>query len=87
VVDLPTAFYVTAAQLLDAKGNALANIVGQFPVQVGAAAEHFSAVLAKGSPVTACVNQAIAALKADGTLDQATKEWLADKADAPIFGP
>ena len=87
VVDLPTAFYVTAAQLLDAKGNALANIVGQFPVQAGAAAEHFSAVLAKGSPVTACVNRAITALKADGTLDQTTKEWLADKADAPIIGP
>jgi polar amino acid transport system substrate-binding protein len=87
VVDLPTAFYATAAQITDAKGNGLANIVGQFPVQAGAAAEHFSAVLAKGNPLTACVNQAIAALKADGTLDQITKEWLADKASAPIFGP
>jgi len=87
VVDLPTAFYVTAAQITDAKGNALANIVGQFPVQAGATAEHFSAVLAKGSPLTACVNGAIAAMKADGSLDQITKEWLADKASAPIFGP
>jgi polar amino acid transport system substrate-binding protein len=87
VVDLPTAFYVTAAQITDAKGNALANIVGQFPVQAGAAAEHFSAVLAKGSPLTACVNGAIAAMKADGSLDQVTKEWLSDKASAPIFAP
>jgi polar amino acid transport system substrate-binding protein len=87
VVDLPTAFYVTAAQILDAKGNALANIVGQFPAQAGAAAEHFSAVLAKGSPLTACVNGAIAAMKADGSLDQVTKEWLSDKASAPIFAP
>jgi polar amino acid transport system substrate-binding protein len=87
VVDLPTAFYVTAAQILDAKGNALANIVGQFPAQAGAAAEHFSAVLAKGSPLTACVNGAIAAMKADGSLDQVTKEWLSDKASAPIVAP
>lgn len=87
VVDLPTAFYVTAAQILDAKGNALANIVGQFPAQAGATAEHFSAVLAKGSPLTACVNGAIAAMKADGSLDQITKTWLSDKADAPIFAP
>lgn len=87
VVDLPTAFYVTAAQITDAKGNALANIVGQFPVSAGATAEHFSAVLAKGSPLTACVNGAITAMKADASLDQLTKTWLSDKADAPIFAP
>jgi polar amino acid transport system substrate-binding protein len=87
VVDLPTAFYVTAAQITDAKGNALANIVGQFPVSAGATAEHFSAVLAKGSPLTACVNGGIAAMKADGSLDQITKTWLSDKASAPIFTP
>jgi polar amino acid transport system substrate-binding protein len=80
VVDLPTAFYITAAQL----DNGV--IVGQFPVTPGPDAEHFSMVLAKGSPLTACVNQAIAALKADGTLDQITKEWLSDKASAPVFG-
>ncbi len=87
VVDLPTAFYVTAAQIVDAKGNALANIVGQFPAQAGANAEHFSVVLAKGSALTSCVNTAIAALKSSGTLDQITKEWLSDKANAPIFQP
>ena len=32
--------------------------------------EHFSAVLAKGSPLTACVNAAIKALTDDGTLDE-----------------
>ena len=25
-------------------------------------------------------------LKADGTLDSITKEWLSDKASAPVFG-
>ena len=85
VVDLPTAFYVTAAQIVDADFNPLAAIVGQFPAP--AEGEFFSLVLAKDSPLTACVNQAIAALKADGTLESITQEWLADKANAPVFGP
>jgi polar amino acid transport system substrate-binding protein len=79
VVDLPTAFYMTAAQLDNA------TIVGQFPAATGPDAEHFSVVLAKGSALTTCVNQAIAALKADGTLDQITKTWLSDKANAPVI--
>jgi polar amino acid transport system substrate-binding protein len=85
VVDLPTAFYVTAAQIVDADFNPLAAIVGQFPAP--AEGEFFSLVLAKDGPLTACVNQAIAALKADGTLESITQEWLADKANAPVFGP
>ncbi len=79
VVDLPTAFFVTAVQV---EGGV---IVGQFPAP--AEGEHFSLVLAKASPLTACVNQAIAALKADGTLEAITTEWLADKANAPVFTP
>ena len=81
VVDLPTAFYVTAAQVENSV------IVGQFAPPTGAEAEHFSVVLAKGSPLTACVNTAIASLKTDGKLDAITKEWLSDKASAPVFQP
>jgi polar amino acid transport system substrate-binding protein len=82
VVDLPTAFYVTGApQIKDSV------IVGQFAPPSGANAEHFSVVLAKDSPLTSCVNGAIAALKSDGTLDSITKEWLSDKASAPVIQP
>jgi polar amino acid transport system substrate-binding protein len=81
VVDLPTAFYVTAAQV----DNSV--IVGQFPAPTGADAEHFSVVLAKGSALTSCVNTAIATMKSDGTLDAITKEWLSDKASAPVLQP
>jgi polar amino acid transport system substrate-binding protein len=82
VVDLPTAFYITGApQIKDSV------IVGQFAPPTGADAEHFSVVVAKGSPLTACVNAAIAALKSDGSLDSITKEWLADKASAPVLQP
>lgn len=79
VTDLPTAFYMTAAQLDNG------TIVGQFPAAPGG--EHFSAVLDKDSPLTACVNKAIAAIKADGSLAQITQTWLADKANAPVLQP
>jgi polar amino acid transport system substrate-binding protein len=81
VVDLPTAFYVTAAQV----DNSV--IVGQFAPPTAADAEHFSVVLAKTSPLTVCVNSAIAALKTDSTLEAITTEWLSDKASAPVIQP
>ena len=49
--------------------------------------EYFSLVLAKDSPMTACVNKAIASMRDDGTLEAITKEWLADKVNAPEFTP
>ncbi len=69
VADLPTAFYMTAAQLDDGV------IVGQLPA-VGSTPEQFGAVLDKGSPLTACISQAVDALRADGTLDTLVAQWL-----------
>jgi polar amino acid transport system substrate-binding protein len=60
-------------------------IVGQFPAPEGG--EYFSLVLGKDSPMTPCVNKAIASMRDDGTLDSITKEWLADKVNAPEFTP
>jgi polar amino acid transport system substrate-binding protein len=77
VVDLPTAFYMTAVQIPDS------TIVGQFPAK--SAAGHYGLVLAKGSPLTGCVDKAIAALKAKGTLAQIQQTWLSDKANAPVL--
>jgi len=79
VVDLPTAFYATAVQLTNGK------IVGSLP-QVGESTEYFSAVLDNDSPLTDCVNQAIAALEADGTLDQIREEWITSQG-APEIAP
>jgi polar amino acid transport system substrate-binding protein len=79
VVDLPTAFYVTAVQVEDGV------IVGQFPPTGDA--EHFSVVLDKDSSLTTCVNAAIGRLKDSGQLASITQEWLADKANAPVFQP
>lgn len=81
VVDLPTAFYMAAAQLDNGK------VVGQFPAPTGAEAEHFSVVLPKGSALTSCINGAIKAITDDGSLAGITKEWLSDKVSAPVFTP
>jgi polar amino acid transport system substrate-binding protein len=81
VVDLPTAFFITAAQMDNG------TIVGQIEQPEDADAEYFSAVLPKDSPLTECVNQAIAAMQSDGRLDEITQEWLSDKANAPVLQP
>src|ERR1051325_1395690 len=60
VVDLPTAFYVTAVQVPNGK------ILGQFPSPSGG--EHFGMVFQKGNSLAGCVNSALKTLKANGTL-------------------
>jgi polar amino acid transport system substrate-binding protein len=77
VIDLPTAFYMTAVQIPDS------TVVGQFPTVPGG--EHYGLVLEKGSSLTPCVDKALAALTADGTLADLTKTWLSDKVSAPIL--
>ena len=78
VVDLPTADFITNVQLDNSK------IVGQF---AGATPEHFSAVLSKSSPLTPCVNEAIAALSADGTLQALASQFLPFQDAVPVFNP
>jgi len=68
VVDLPTAFFMTAVQLDDG------TIVGSLPT--AGEVEHFSVLLNLGSPLTPCVNAAIGALKDDGTLAAIVDEWI-----------
>ncbi|BCB89099.1 amino acid ABC transporter substrate-binding protein [Phytohabitans suffuscus] len=74
VVDLPTAFYMTAAELEDAV------IVGQLP-QVGVP-EQFGLVLDKGSSLTGCVTQAVDQLRGSGDLTNLEEQWLAQAAGA-----
>jgi polar amino acid transport system substrate-binding protein len=75
VVDLPTAFYMTGAELEDGV------IVGQLP-QVGVP-EQFGLVLDKNSPLTECVSEAVDQLRQDGTLAVLEKTWLAGTNGAP----
>ena len=78
VVDLPTAFYITAAEVTDG------TIVGQFENQ-GGTPEQFGLVLDKGSALTSCVTAAVDALRKDGTLAGLEQEWLSDAVDAPVL--
>jgi polar amino acid transport system substrate-binding protein len=78
VVDLPTAFYITAAEL----DNGV--IVGQI-ANSGEGGDEFGLLLQKDSPLTDCVTQAVDALRTDGTLDQLEQQWLSDVADAPVL--
>jgi len=75
VVDLPTAFFMTSAELKDGV------IVGQLP-QVGVP-EQFGLVLDKDSPLTGCVSGAVDQLRQDGTLQVLEKTWLAGSSGAP----
>ena len=77
VVDLPTAFYMSTVQV----PNGI--IVGQLPP--AGEQDRFGVVLDQGDPLLECVNLAIAELKADGSLQQIEKEWISDKASAPVL--
>lgn len=78
VLDLPTAFYVSAVEI---EGSVL---VGQFAAQGGG--EQFGMLFEKGSTLTPCVNQALAVLKASGKLAAIQTEELATATNAPVFG-
>lgn len=78
VVDLPTAFYVTAAQI---DGSA---IVGQLPPRDGDT-EHFGLLLERGNPLVSCLNEAVGALKTSGELGKLEDKWLTAEADAPLL--
>jgi polar amino acid transport system substrate-binding protein len=78
VVDLPTAFYITAAQVTNG------TIVGQLP-QPSGKPEQFGILLDKDSPITACVSKAVDALRAKGTLEQLQRKWLAQTGGAPVL--
>ena len=80
VVDLPTAFYLTAVEL---DGGV---IVGQLPRGDGKSGEDFGLLLPKGSALTADVSAAVDALRADGTLDALAEQWLNNAGNVPLLG-
>ncbi len=79
VVDLPTAFYLAAAEIDDG------TIVGQLPASQGGTTDQFGILLANNSPLTQCTSQAVDALRADGTLAQLEEQWLGTDAGAPTL--
>ena len=77
VVDFPSTGYITGVQV--PKGV----VVGRLPTK--GVPEIFGLVFQKGSPLVACVNQALAKMRADGTLRRLEVRWLAQAGGAPIL--
>ncbi len=78
VVDLPTAFYLSAVELTGGK------IVGQLPQSAGISDE-WGLVLTKDSPLTDAVNEALQRLIDSGRLQEITNAWLGSDQGAPVL--
>jgi polar amino acid transport system substrate-binding protein len=76
VVDYATALYLTSAEISKTM------IAGQFSAPGG---DNWGLLLKKGSALTPCVNQALAKLKANGTLSKLTKQWMSSKVAVPVL--
>lgn len=76
LADLPTAFYISAVEIPKSV------IVGQFQPETGEQ-EEFGMLFEKGSELVPCVNEALSALREDGTLDQIEQQWLSDTVGVP----
>jgi polar amino acid transport system substrate-binding protein len=74
VVDVPTALYLVAAEIEDA------GVVGQFSAPGG---DRWGALLAKDSPLTACVSEAVAEMEESGELEALNQRWMSKAAGAP----
>ena len=79
VLDLPTAFYVSAVEIEGTK------VIGQFPATDAVAADNFGLLLDLDNPLVECVNAALATLRDDGTLDAIVAEWLSEYVEAPVI--
>ena len=78
VVDLPTAFYVTAVQVPNGRDHR--------PVRSREDAGALRDGLPEGqAPLVGCVNKALARLKANGTLKRIQQTWLAKVTGAPVL--
>jgi polar amino acid transport system substrate-binding protein len=76
VVDLPTAFYLTGAEI------PAATIAGQFEAPGG---DTWGALLEKDSKLTSCVSHAIDQLKSSGELKDITDRWMGGQAGVPTL--
>jgi polar amino acid transport system substrate-binding protein len=83
ISDLPTAiFWASAGAEFGGIDNT--KVYGQFPLgdQGG---DQWGLLLAKDSPLTECVNTALAGLVEAGQLDAITELWMTDYAEAPLL--
>ena len=78
VVDLPTAFYLSAVEVPN--GIIVGQVENRDSNDQGA-----GLLLAKDSPITQCVTGAVDAIRDSGELKEITDTWLASSAGAPYL--
>lgn len=78
VFDLPTAYFITAVEIPDAA------IVGVLPRE-GAESEELGMLFEEGSDLVPCVNEALEALIANGTVADLEEQWLNQAGDIPTL--
>jgi polar amino acid transport system substrate-binding protein len=74
ILDLPTAFYVSAVEI---EGSA---VIAQFPTGEEGG-EQFGMLFEEGNPLRDCVNEALANVD----LEALQQEWLSDVVEAPVI--
>ena len=77
--DLPTALYLSAVVLDDGA------MLGQFPADRSENPDQFGLLMSEGNPIKACVDEALKAIKADGTLAKIEAQWLAETTGVPVI--
>ena len=78
VVDVPTAFYLSAVEI--PKGIIVGQIDGS-----DAGDQGFGLLLSKDNPITSCVTSAVDAIRDNGTLQAIIDQWLTSSAGAPVL--
>ncbi len=80
VLDLPTAFYVSAVEIEGSK------VIGQFPLSDQVAADNFGMVFDLNNPLVECVNEALSRMR-DLTYELVSIEetWLSSYTGAPVI--
>ncbi len=77
VLDVPTAYYVTAVEI------DTASIIGLLPRSGDS--DQLGMLFEEGNPLVGCVNTALAALKAAGTVDALEETYLSGGGSIPTF--
>lgn len=77
VFDLPTAYFITAVEITDA------SIIGVLPRS--GEPEELGMLFEEGNPLVGCVNEALAALRANGTIEALEDEWLNQGGSVPTL--
>jgi polar amino acid transport system substrate-binding protein len=79
VFDLPTAYYITAVEI---EGSSIVGVLPQEGFN-----EELGFLFEDASPLVPCVNEALATLTEDGTLEALQEEWLNQGGDIPTLEP